>query len=103
MVDQPTPALLTDPEPRGLLGESLGLFRSDFGRNPTPQGRDGRDHNIAGCRMWVAGAGVKQGFSFGGTDEYGLHAVEGRMHATDLHATLLAVLGLDHERLTYRY
>ncbi len=103
MVDQPTAALLTDLERRGLLDETLVLFGSEFGRMPTAQGADGRDHNITGYPMWLAGAGVKRGFTYGGTDDYGLHAVEGRMHTTDLHATLLALLGLDHEQLTYRY
>jgi len=103
MVDRPTAALLADLEQRGLLDETLVLFGSEFGRMPTAQGPDGRDHNITGYPMWLAGAGVKKGFSCGGTDEYGLHAVEGRMHTTDLHATLLALLGLAHERLTYRY
>lgn len=103
MVDQPTAALLSDLEQRGLLDETLVLFGSEFGRMPTAQGPDGRDHNITGYPMWLAGAGVKKGFSYGGTDEYGLHAVEGRMHTTDLHATLLALMGLDHEQLTYRY
>jgi hypothetical protein len=102
-VDQPTSALLTDLEQRGLLEETLVLFGSEFGRHPTAQGPDGRDHNITGYPMWLAGAGVKKGFSYGGTDEYGQHAVEGRMHTTDLHATLLALLGLDHQQLTYRY
>jgi len=101
--DQPTAALLADLEQRGLLEETLVLFGSEFGRLPTAQGPDGRDHNITGYPMWLAGAGVKKGFSFGSTDEYGIHAVEGRMHTTDLHATLLALLGLDHEKLTYRY
>jgi len=101
--DQPTAALLTDLERRGLLDETLVLFGSEFGRLPTAQGPDGRDHNITGYPMWLAGAGVKPGFCYGGTDEYGLHAVEGRMHTTDLHATLLALMGLDHESLTYRY
>ncbi len=101
--DQPTAALLADLEQRGLLDETLVLFGSEFGRLPTAQGPDGRDHNITGYPMWLTGAGVKQGFSYGGTDEYGLHAVEGRMHTTDLHATLLALMGLDHERMTYRY
>ncbi len=103
MVDQPAAALLTDLEQRGLLDETLVLFGSEFGRMPTAQGPDGRDHNITGYPMWLAGAGVKPGFSWGGTDEYGLHAVAGRMHTTDLHATLLALMGLDHEQLTYRY
>jgi hypothetical protein len=102
-VDQPTAALLADLEQRGLLEETLVLFGSEFGRMPTAQGVDGRDHNITGYPMWLAGAGVKHGFSFGATDEYGLHAIEGRMHTTDLHATLLALLGLEHQRLTYRY
>ncbi|MDA0835575.1 MAG: DUF1501 domain-containing protein, partial [Planctomycetota bacterium] len=103
MVDQPTAALLADLEQRGLLDETLVLFGSEFGRMPTSQGEDGRDHNITGYPMWFAGAGVKPGFSYGNTDEYGQHAVEGKMHTTDLHATLLALMGLDHERLTYNY
>jgi hypothetical protein len=102
-VDRPTAALLADLEQRGLLEETLVLFGSEFGRHPTAQGPDGRDHNITGYPMWLAGAGVKKGFSYGATDEYGLHAVEGRMHTTDLHATLLALMGLDHELLTFRF
>jgi uncharacterized protein (DUF1501 family) len=101
--DQPTAALLDDLERRGLLEETLVLFGSEFGRMPTAQGPDDRDHNITGYPMWLAGAGVKKGFSYGATDEYGLQAVEGRMHVNDLHATLLALLGLNHEKLTYRY
>ncbi len=101
--DQPTAALLADLEQRGMLEDTLVIFGSEFGRLPTAQGPDGRDHNITGYPMWLAGAGVKKGFSYGATDEYGRHAVEGRMHTTDLHATLLALMGLDHESLTYRY
>lgn len=101
--DQPTAALLADLRQRGLLDDTLVLFGSEFGRLPTAQGPDGRDHNITGYPMWLAGAGVKPGFSHGATDEYGMHAVEGRMHTMDLHATLLALMGLDHEALTYRY
>lgn len=101
--DQPTAALLADLEQRGMLEDTLVLFGSEFGRLPTAQGPDGRDHNITGYPMWLAGAGVKKGFSYGASDEYGRHAVEGRMHMTDLHATLLALMGLDHESLTYRY
>jgi hypothetical protein len=101
--DQPTAALLADLEQRGLLDETLVLFGSEFGRMPTAQGPDGRDHNIMGYQMWLAGAGVKPGFSYGATDDIGLRAVDGRMHMTDLHATLLALMGLDHESLTYRY
>jgi len=103
MTDQPTAALLADLEQRGLLDETLVLFGSEFGRMPTAQGPDGRDHNIMGYQMWLAGAGIKPGFSYGATDEIGLRAVDGRMHMTDLHATLLALMGLDHESLTYRY
>ncbi|MFM7058987.1 MAG: DUF1501 domain-containing protein, partial [Planctomycetota bacterium] len=77
-------------EQRGLLDDTLVLFGSEFGRMPTAQGVDGRDHNITGYPMWLAGAGVRPGFSWGATDDVGLKAVEGRMHTTDLHATLLA-------------
>ena len=101
--DQPTAALLADLEQRGLLDETLVVFGSEFGRLPTAQGPDGRDHNITGYSMWLAGAGVKPGFSFGATDDVGMHAVDGRMHTNDLHATLLALMGLDHELLTYNY
>ena len=101
--DQPTAALLDDLGQRGLLDDTLVLFGSEFGRMPTAQGPDGRDHNITGYPMWLAGAGVKKGYSHGATDEYGLHAVAGRMHTTDLHATLLALMGLEHDQLTYRY
>ncbi len=79
------------------------IFGSEFGRQPGAQGPDGRDHNITGYSMFLTGAGVKPGFTYGSTDELGVKAVEGRMHTNDLHATLLALMGLDHERLTYRY
>lgn len=102
-VDQATSALLTDLKQRGLLEDTLVLFGSEFGRLPTAQGKDGRDHNVTGYSMFVTGAGVKQGLSYGATDEVGLKAVEGRMHINDLHATLLALMGLNHEHLTYRY
>ena len=102
-IDKPTAALLADLEQRGLLDETLVLFGSEFGRQPTTQGPDGRDHNITGYPMFLAGAGVKKGYTHGATDEYGIKAVEGRMHTNDLHATLLALLGLDHEKLTYNY
>lgn len=102
-VDQPTSALLTDLHQRGLLDETLVVFGSEFGRLPTAEGADGRDHNIMGYSMFMVGAGVKKGFSYGATDELGLAAVENRMHINDLHATLLALMGIDHEKLTYRY
>ena len=102
-IDQPVAALLTDLHQRGLLSETLVLFGSEFGRQPAAQGPDGRDHNITGYPMFLVGAGVKAGFTYGATDEYGIRGVEGRMHTTDLHATLLALMGLDHEMLTYPY
>jgi hypothetical protein len=101
--DRPAAALLADLEQRGLLDEILVLYGSEFGRLPTAQGPDGRDHNITGYPMWLAGAGVKPGFCYGSTDEVGRKGVDGKMHTTDLHATLLALMGLDHEKLTYRY
>lgn len=102
-IDQPVAALLADLEQRGLLDETLVLFGSEFGRQPTSQGEDGRDHNITGYPMFLVGAGVKPGYTHGQTDEYGVHAVAGRMHTNDLHATLLHLLGLNHEWLTYPY
>jgi uncharacterized protein (DUF1501 family) len=95
--------LFTVLKRRGLLDVTLVLFGSEFGRQPTAQGPDGRDHNITGYPMFLLGAGVKKGFTYGRTDEYGITGVEGRMHMNDLHATLLALMGLDHEKLTYRY
>jgi hypothetical protein len=103
MVDRPTAALLEDLEQRGLLDDTLVLFGSEFGRQPSSQGVDGRDHNITGYPMWLAGAGVKKGYVHGATDEYGIHPTDKPMHVNDLHATLLALMGLDHEQLTYRY
>ncbi|MDB6072010.1 MAG: hypothetical protein JWL81_3181 [Verrucomicrobiales bacterium] len=102
-VDQATSALLQDLADRNLLDETLVIFGSEFGRQPTSQGPDGRDHNITGYSMFLAGAGVKKGYTYGSTDELGIKAVTGRMHTNDLHATLLALMGLDHERLTWRY
>lgn len=102
-VDQSTAALLADLEARNLLDETLVLFGSEFGRQPTAQGEDGRDHNITGYSMFLAGAGVKKGYTHGATDDLGIKAVEGRMHTNDLHATILALMGLDHEALTYKY
>jgi len=102
-VDQSTAALLADLEQRGMLEDTLVLFGSEFGRLPTMQGIDGRDHNITGFPMFLTGAGVKPGVTYGATDELGIHAVSGRMHVNDLHATLLALMGLDHEKLTYNY
>src|SRR4051812_11174946 len=102
-VDRPIAGLLRDLKARGLLEDTLVLWGGEFGRTPTSQGSDGRDHNPEGFTMWLAGGGVKAGFRYGATDEYGYYAVENKVHIHDLHATLLYLLGLDHERLTYRY
>jgi hypothetical protein len=101
-VDQPCAALLRDLKQRGLLDSTLVLWGGEFGRTPTREGGDGRDHNPHGYMMWLAGGGVKPG-KVGATDELGYYAVENKIHLHDLHATLLALLGLDHEKLTYRY
>ncbi len=102
-VDKPIAGLLTDLKQRGLLDETLVLWGGEFGRTPTAQGKNGRDHNPEGFTMWMAGGGVKPGIRYGATDDYGYYSVENKMHIHDLHATLLALLGLEHERLTYRY
>ncbi|MBK7644287.1 MAG: DUF1501 domain-containing protein [Planctomycetes bacterium] len=102
-VDKPIAGLLADLESRGLLEDTLVLWGGEFGRTPTVQGSDGRDHNPHGFTMWMAGGGVKPGFSFGATDDYGFYAAEDKVHVHDLHATLLALLGIDHEQLTYRW
>ena len=102
-VDQPIAGLITDLKRRGLLEDTLVLWGGEFGRTPTAQGRDGRDHNPQGFTMFFAGAGVKRGFGYGATDDYGYYAVENKVHFHDLHATMLHLLGLDHKRLTYRY
>jgi len=101
--DQPIAALLTDLKERGLLQDTLVLWGGEFGRTPDSRRADGRDHNAKGYTMWMAGGGVKGGLSYGATDDYGYQAVDGKVHVHDLHATTLALLGLDHERLTYRY
>ena len=102
-VDQPIAALLKDLKARGLLKDTLVLWGGEFGRTPTAQGSDGRDHNPEGFTMWMAGGGVKAGSKYGATDDYGYYSTENKVHFHDLHATLLHLLGLDHERLTYRY
>lgn len=102
-VDKPIAGFLADLKARGLLKDTLVLWGGEFGRTPTSQGNDGRDHNPHGFTMWMAGGGVKGGFAYGATDEYGYYAVENKMHVHDLHATILHILGMDHERLTYRY
>jgi len=101
--DLPIAGLIRDLKSRGLLDETLVLWGGEFGRTPAAQGTDGRDHHPYGFSMWLAGGGVKGGMAYGATDELGWHAVEKPVHIHDLHATVLHLLGLDHERLTYRY
>jgi hypothetical protein len=102
-VDQPIAALLTDLEQRGMLEETLIVWGGEFGRMPFSEGQDapGRNHNPYGFSMWLAGGGVKGGMTYGSTDELGFEAVENRVHLHDLHATILHLMGLDHELLTY--
>lgn len=102
-VDKPIAGFLKDLKSRGLLDDTLVLWGGEFGRTPTAQGKDGRDHNPHGFTMWMAGGGVKRGFAYGATDDYGYYAQENKMHVNDLHATILHLLGINHERLTYRY
>ena len=101
-VDQGVAALLTDLKNRDMLKDTLIVFGTEFGRTPMAQG-NGRDHHIAGFSVWLAGGGVKGGTAYGETDEFGFKAVKDRTHVHDLHATILHLMGLDHERLTYRY
>jgi hypothetical protein len=101
--DQPVAALLADLKARGLLEDTLVWWGGEFGRTPFAQGRDGRDHDPNGFSIWLAGGGVRGGIAYGQTDEFGYDAVVDKLHMHDLHATILALLGLDHERLTYRY
>jgi len=102
-VDKPIAGLLRDLKARGLLDETLVLWGGEFGRTPVSQGNDGRDHNPQGYSMWLAGGGIRGGMKYGHTDDYGYYAVEDKVHVHDLHATMLHLLGLDHERLTYRF
>ncbi len=102
-VDQPISGLLTDLKQRGLLEDTLVVWGTEFGRTPVAQGTDGRDHNPAGFTVWLSGAGIKAGQSHGATDDFGYYAQENKVHMHDLHATILHLLGIDHERLTYRY
>jgi len=102
-VDKPIAALLKDLKQRGLLEETLVIWSGEFGRTPVAQGTNGRDHNPYGFSLWMAGGGVKGGYIYGGTDEYGYYAIENKLEIHDLHATMLYLLGIDHERLTFRY
>ena len=102
-VDRPISGLLTDLKQRGLLEDTLVIWGGEFGRTPNTEGKNGRDHNTAAFSMWLAGGGVKAGFTYGVTDEFGAYSVEGRTHVHDLHATILHLMGIDHEKFTYRY
>jgi hypothetical protein len=101
--DQPAAALLADLEARGMLESTLVVWGGEFGRTSDSQGAKGRDHNPNGFTIWLAGAGVKGGFHYGATDEFGYKSVTNKVHVNDLHATLLHLAGLNHERLTYRF
>jgi uncharacterized protein (DUF1501 family) len=102
ILDQPAAALLKDLKARGLLKDTLVAFVTEFGRMPTFQkGANGRDHNPKGFTVWLAGAGVKRAYSHGATDEFGHMAVQDVTTIYDLHATILHLLGLDHERLSF--
>jgi uncharacterized protein (DUF1501 family) len=102
-VDRPVAALLQDLKRRGLLDSTLVVWASEFGRTPFSQGGKGRDHNPYGYTMWLAGGGVKGGQAVGATDEFGMKAVDRRMSVNDFHATILHLLGMDHEKLTFRH
>jgi hypothetical protein len=101
--DKPISALLNDLKMKGLLEDTLVIWGGEFGRTPTSEGSKGRDHNNRGFSMWLAGGGVKGGMAYGATDEFGYRAMEKKVHVHDLHATVLHLLGIDHEKLTYRY
>jgi len=102
-IDQPMAALLGDLKERGLLDDTLIMWGGEFGRTPVSENGTGRDHNPHGFMMWLAGGGVKGGMTYGESDDFGFKATQNRMHIHDLHATLLHLLGIDHERLTYRH
>ncbi len=102
-VDKPIAGLLKDLKARGLLDDTLVVWGGEFGRTPTAEGTDGREHHPFGFTMWLAGGGIKGGMTFGATDEFGWHAVENKVHVHDLHATILHLMGINHEHLTYRY
>ncbi|MCD0461012.1 DUF1501 domain-containing protein [Roseiconus lacunae] len=102
LVDQATAALVLDLKQRGMLDDTLIIWGGEFGRTPMAQGT-GRDHHIKGFSMWMAGGGVRPGFTHGATDEFGYNAVEDKVHVRDFHATMLHLLGIDHNRLTYKF
>jgi hypothetical protein len=105
--DRPSAALVTDLKQRGMLDETLVIWGGEFGRTPMAQDGKGaelgRDHHMKGFSLWLAGGGIRPGFTFGATDDLGYHSVENIVHVHDLHATILHLLGVDHERFTYRW
>jgi len=101
--DLPVAGLLKDLKARGLLKDTLVIWGGEFGRTPTAENADGREHHPFGFTMWLAGGGIKGGMTYGATDEFGWHAVQDKVHVHDLHATILHLMGIDHEKLTYRY
>ena len=102
-VDKPIAGLIKDLKGRGLLDETLVIWGGEFGRTPTAENANGRDHNPHGFTMWLAGGGVKPGITYGRTDEYGYYGIENKVHFHDLHATILHLMGLDHTKLTFRH
>lgn len=102
-IDQPIAALLKDLKQSGMLDETLVVWGGEFGRTPTTEGSDGRDHNPWGFTVWMAGGGVRGGMAYGATDPFGFKSIENKVHVHDLHATILHLMGFDHERLTYRH
>ncbi|MCC9603852.1 DUF1501 domain-containing protein [Stieleria sp. JC731] len=102
LVDQATAALVNDLKQRGMLEDTLIIWGGEFGRTPMAQG-SGRDHHIKGFSTWMLGGGVRGGVSYGATDEFGYNAVENKVHVRDFHATMLHLLGIDHNRLTYKF
>jgi uncharacterized protein (DUF1501 family) len=102
-IERPCAALVKDLKRLGMLDDTLVVCAGEFGRTPMSQGGSGRDHHMKGFSIWMAGGGVKGGYSHGLTDEYGYEAVEDKVQIHDLHATILAFLGLDHEKLTFNY
>jgi len=102
-IDQPIAGLLRDLKSRGMLKDTLVVWSGEFGRTPFAQGSNGRDHNPFGFTIWMAGGGVKEGFTYGATDEFGYRAVENKLDIHDMHATMLHLLGMDHKKMTYLF
>jgi uncharacterized protein (DUF1501 family) len=101
--DRPIAGLLADLKRRGLLETTLVIWGGEFGRTPMSESGNGRDHNPGGFTMWMAGGGIRGGVTYGATDEIGLYAIENKAHVNDIHATILHLLGLDHEQLTWMH